>query len=66
MVGLAPVFNSYGQIYWESFATQNYFDESGLFLSLVWSLPQLLLAILILVIYYYLLHNLIFNIYFFY
>ncbi|GLT44408.1 hypothetical protein SLA2020_183100 [Shorea laevis] len=34
---------------WKSFATQNYFDPSGLFLSVLWSGPLLVIAILILV-----------------
>ncbi|KAL3845601.1 hypothetical protein ACJIZ3_003004 [Penstemon smallii] len=34
---------------WKSFAGQNYFDQQGLFLSVLWSGPLLVIAILILV-----------------
>ncbi|GLU16412.1 hypothetical protein SLE2022_328470 [Rubroshorea leprosula] len=34
---------------WKRFATQNYFDPSGLFLSVLWSGPLLVIAIIILV-----------------
>ncbi|KAJ0086935.1 hypothetical protein Patl1_07862 [Pistacia atlantica] len=34
---------------WRSFATQNYFDPHGLFLSVLWSGPLLVIAIIILV-----------------
>ncbi|KAG6406046.1 hypothetical protein SASPL_133642 [Salvia splendens] len=34
---------------WESFAGQNYFDANGLFLSVLWSGPLLVIAIIILV-----------------
>ncbi|XP_074263538.1 uncharacterized protein LOC141586263 isoform X1 [Silene latifolia] len=34
---------------WESFATQNYFDPLGLFFSVLWSGPLLIIAMLILV-----------------
>ncbi|KAL3641805.1 hypothetical protein CASFOL_012620 [Castilleja foliolosa] len=34
---------------WRSFASQNYFDTNGLFLSVLWSGPLLVIAILILV-----------------
>lgn len=34
---------------WKSFAGQNYFDPSGVFLSALWSGPLLVIAILILV-----------------
>ncbi|KAE8682320.1 putative Malectin/receptor protein kinase family protein [Hibiscus syriacus] len=34
---------------WKEFATQNYFDPSGLFLSVVWSGPLLIIAIIILI-----------------
>ncbi|KAK9003136.1 hypothetical protein V6N11_060703 [Hibiscus sabdariffa] len=34
---------------WKKFATQNYFDPSGLFLSVLWSGPLLTIAIIILV-----------------
>lgn len=34
---------------WKSFAGQNYFDANGLFLSVLWSGPLLVIAIIILV-----------------
>ncbi|KAK0576175.1 hypothetical protein LWI29_013273 [Acer saccharum] len=34
---------------WKSFATQNYFDRYGVFLSVLWSGPLLVIAIIILV-----------------
>ncbi|CAI9108826.1 OLC1v1008521C1 [Oldenlandia corymbosa var. corymbosa] len=34
---------------WKSFATQNYFDPHGLFLSVLWSGPLLVIAIVILI-----------------
>ncbi|KAL5558488.1 hypothetical protein UlMin_034699 [Ulmus minor] len=34
---------------WKSFATQNYFDPNGVFLSAVWSGPLLVIAIIILI-----------------
>ncbi|GMJ02184.1 Arabidopsis Transmembrane Protein 18 [Hibiscus trionum] len=34
---------------WKKFATQNYFDPSGVFLSVVWSGPLLTIAIIILI-----------------
>ncbi|KAL4332954.1 hypothetical protein GQ457_07G021890 [Hibiscus cannabinus] len=34
---------------WKEFATQNYFDPSGLFLSVLWSGPLLVIAIIILI-----------------
>ena len=35
--------------YWRSFASQNYFDPHGLFLSVLWSGPLLIIATIILV-----------------
>lgn len=35
--------------HWQSFATQNYFDPHGLFLSVLWSGPLLIISMLILV-----------------
>ncbi|XP_015886348.3 uncharacterized protein LOC107421593 [Ziziphus jujuba] len=34
---------------WKSFASQNYFDPNGLFLSVLWSGPLLVIAIIILI-----------------
>ncbi|MBA0775635.1 hypothetical protein Gotri_010753 [Gossypium trilobum] len=34
---------------WKKFANQNYFDPSGLFLSVLWSGPLLIIAIIILI-----------------
>mgnify|MGYP005998788271 CR=1 FL=1 len=49
IVGSATYINAYGQEHWEEFATQDYFDENGFFVSVVISLPLLLLSVLILV-----------------
>ncbi|KAH8480258.1 hypothetical protein H0E87_030495 [Populus deltoides] len=35
--------------YWRSFASQNYFDPHGLFLSVLWSGPLLIIATIILI-----------------
>ncbi|KAL3634727.1 hypothetical protein CASFOL_021781 [Castilleja foliolosa] len=48
-VYLAERFNQFLAGNWKSFAGQNYFDTNGLFLSVLWSGPLLVLAILILV-----------------
>ena len=45
----AQYLNSYGAQNWEQFATQNYFDSKGFFISMMFSFPLLLMAILILV-----------------
>jgi hypothetical protein len=41
--------NTYGRMHWEEFATQNYFDEQGRFISVVLSTPLLISAVCILV-----------------
>ncbi|KNA14688.1 hypothetical protein SOVF_104420 [Spinacia oleracea] len=48
-VYLAERLNRFLGTHWESFATQNYFDPHGLFLSVVWSGPLLVIAMLILI-----------------
>lgn len=48
-VYLAERLNSILADNWKSFASQNYFDPHGLFLSVLWSGPLLLVAIVILV-----------------
>ncbi|KAG9147498.1 hypothetical protein Leryth_007298 [Lithospermum erythrorhizon] len=48
-VYLAEKLNSILSTNWKSFATQNYFDRSGLFFSVVWSGPLLVIAMIILV-----------------
>ncbi|KAG8086601.1 hypothetical protein GUJ93_ZPchr0010g9113 [Zizania palustris] len=48
-VFLAERINSLLGQHWKSFSSQNYFDSQGLFISVVWSGPLLLLTILILV-----------------
>ncbi|XP_010256327.1 PREDICTED: transmembrane protein 18 [Nelumbo nucifera] len=47
-VYLAEKINSLLGQNWKSFATQNYFDPHGLFLSVLWSGPLLIIAIIIL------------------
>jgi hypothetical protein len=49
-VFLAERINTFLGQNWKSFSSQNYFDPQGLFVSVVWSGPLLLITILILVI----------------
>lgn len=44
----AKTLNDYGRDNWRRLATQNYFDHSGMFISVLVSLPLLLLSISIL------------------
>ncbi|KAF0899586.1 hypothetical protein E2562_020778 [Oryza meyeriana var. granulata] len=48
-VFLAERINTFLGQHWKSFSSQNYFDPQGLFISVVWSGPLLLITILILV-----------------
>ncbi|KAK4778916.1 hypothetical protein SAY86_006444 [Trapa natans] len=48
-VYLAEKLNKFLRENWRSFATQNYFDSHGIFLSTLWSGPLLVMAIIILV-----------------
>ncbi|KAH6780402.1 Tmem18 [Perilla frutescens var. hirtella] len=48
-VYLAERLNHFLASNWKSFAGQNYFDANGLFLSVLWSGPLLVIAIIILV-----------------
>jgi len=48
-VFLAERINTFLGQNWKSFSSQNYFDPQGLFISVVWSGPLLLITILILV-----------------
>lgn len=48
-VYLAERLNRFLGAHWKSFATQNYFDPYGLFLSVLWSGPLLIVAMLILI-----------------
>ncbi|KAL3503948.1 hypothetical protein ACH5RR_033789 [Cinchona calisaya] len=48
-VYLAERLNSILADNWKCFATQNYFDQQGLFLSVLWSGPLLVVAIVVLV-----------------
>uniref|UniRef100_A0A7S0HWS5 Transmembrane protein 18 n=1 Tax=Hanusia phi TaxID=3032 RepID=A0A7S0HWS5_9CRYP len=41
---LAEPLNRFLSTHWESFSTQNYFDKHGVFLSVVWSTPLLLIG----------------------
>jgi hypothetical protein len=40
----ARALNEYGAVRWQEFATQNYFDTNGLFISFLFSLPLFLIA----------------------
>lgn len=51
VVRSAELFNGYGAKNWESFATQNYFDERGIFISTMMSAPLLLMALYMLISY---------------
>jgi transmembrane protein 18 len=46
----AEVLNRYGSSNWEKFATQNYFDQNGVFVSLMLSAPLLLIAFIHLIV----------------
>ena len=46
----AEIFNQYGSSHWESFATQDYFDKNGVFISLMLSTPLLLIAFIDLIV----------------
>jgi hypothetical protein len=46
----AEVFNQYGSSHWEKFATQDYFDKNGVFISLMLSTPLLLIAFIDLIV----------------
>ena len=46
---LAERLNRLLGVHWQSFATQNYFDPHGLFLSVLWSGPLLIISMSILV-----------------
>uniref|UniRef100_M8BP75 Transmembrane protein 18 n=1 Tax=Aegilops tauschii TaxID=37682 RepID=M8BP75_AEGTA len=48
-VFLAEKINTFLGQNWKSFSSQNYFDPQGLFISVMWSGPLLLITILILV-----------------
>ena len=48
-VFLAETINKFLGSNWKQFAGQNYFDTRGLFLSVLWSGPLLVIAIIILV-----------------
>ncbi|CAO2835244.1 unnamed protein product [Amaranthus hypochondriacus] len=48
-VYLAEKLNRFLGAQWQSFATQNYFDPHGIFISILWSGPLLVIAMLILV-----------------
>lgn len=51
LVQCAQTFNTWASTNWETFATQNYFDESGVFVTLVWSAPLLLITFVMLIAY---------------
>jgi len=51
IVRSAERLNDYGAQNWESFATQNYFDKSGIFISIMISAPLLLMAFYMLISY---------------
>ena len=41
----AESFNSYGAKNWQAFSTQNYFDKNGVFASVIFSSPLLILGV---------------------
>ena len=49
IVRSAEWFNKYGSRNWEQFATQNYFDEKGIFISIMVSAPLLMMTFLMLI-----------------
>ena len=49
IVRSAEWLNKYGARTWEKYATQNYFDEKGIFVSLMLSAPILLMAFFMLI-----------------
>lgn len=49
MVKLASFINSYGNAHWKLFAGQNYFDEMGVFMSIMFSTPLLLVCLVIVI-----------------
>nr|CAG8480807.1 3848_t:CDS:2 [Entrophospora candida] len=44
LTGFASKFNDIANKYWESFSTDNYFDKSGFFITMVFSFPALINA----------------------
>jgi hypothetical protein len=51
IVRSAEYLNKYGANNWEQFATQNYFDENGVFISIMLCAPLLLTALIMLISY---------------
>lgn len=47
-VYLAERLNTLAAANWERFATQNYFDKQGVFISTMWSMPLLLIGVVML------------------
>lgn len=47
---LASILNSLGAKYWEKFSTRPYFDKEGAFISLVYTLPLVILSFVLLLI----------------
>lgn len=50
-VYFAEIINKYAYDNWREFATKNYFDTSGAFISLVYSGPMVLNALMILILF---------------
>jgi len=48
-VYMAEVLNNIGRQYWHYFAQANYFDEHGVFMSVLYSLPLLIISIIALI-----------------
>jgi len=46
---MAEVLNNIGRQYWHYFAQANYFDEHGVFMSVLYSLPLLIISIIALI-----------------
>ena len=45
LIYFAESFNSYGAKNWQAFSTQNYFDKNGVFASVIFSSPLLILGV---------------------
>lgn len=46
---LSEIINTYLRHRWQEFSTQNYFDEHGIFMGVMWSGPLLILGFTMLV-----------------
>lgn len=49
LVYFSETLNTYGRVYWEDFTDQNYFDTQGIFISIMYSAPLLIILMIQLV-----------------